>query len=160
MRHLKTTKHLNRTASHRKALTANLSTALFEKKRIVTTLAKAKFCQPKAERFITFAKKGTIAARRHVLRFLPRKDAVKILFDEIAPKYKNRNGGYTRIIKLGYRKGDAAPMAVLELVEYEDKVLTEKIKHQEAKKARREKRREEEKRQAKEATSPSSKPAE
>lgn len=148
MRHLKTTKHLNRSSSHRKALAANLAAALFEKKRIVTTLAKAKFCRPRAERFITCAKRGTLAARRHVLRYLPRKNIVKILFDEIGPKYKNRNGGYTRIVKLGYRKGDAAPMAVLELVEYEEAVLSEKVKRQEAKKARREKKKEEEKKQS------------
>jgi len=148
VRHRNTTIHLNRTNSHRKALLANLAAALFEKKRIVTTLAKAKFCRPRAERFITCAKKGTLSARRNVLRRLPRKNIVKILFDEIGPKYKNRNGGYTRIVKLGYRRGDAAPMAVLELVEYEEAVLSEKIKRQEAKKDRREKQKEAEKRRS------------
>jgi large subunit ribosomal protein L17 len=136
---------LNRTRSHRKALAMNLSAALFERKRITTTLAKAKFCRSRAERFITFAKKGTISARRHVLRYIPRKDIVKILFDEIAPKYADRPGGYTRIVKLGYRPGDAAPMAVLELVGYEESVLKEKAKRQQAKRERKEKEKEEEK---------------
>lgn len=145
MRHLNKTKHLSRTRSHRKALTANLSAALFEKKRITTTLAKAKFCRSRAERFITIAKKGSVAARRHVLRFLPRREIVKILFDEIAPRYSNRPGGYTRIIKLGNRPGDAAPMAILELVGFEEAVLSEKVKRQEEKKARKEKKKEESK---------------
>ena len=139
MRHLNKTKHLNRTASHRKALAANLSTALFERKRITTTLAKARFCRSKAERFITFAKKGTVAARRHVLRYLHKRDIVKTLFDDIAPRYLNRPGGYTRIVKLGNRKGDAAPMAILELVGFEETVMKEKVKRAEEKKARKEK---------------------
>ncbi|MBC8204308.1 50S ribosomal protein L17 [bacterium] len=138
MRHLKTTKHLSRTKSHRKALTANLSAALFTKKRIVTTLAKAKYCRPRAERFITCAKKETLAARRHVLRYIPRKDVVKLLFDEIAPAYKERPGGYTRIIKLGHREGDAAPMAILELVGFEEIALKEKMKREQAKKDKKE----------------------
>ena len=145
MRHLNKNWHLNRTKSHRKALVANLSAALFENKRITTTLAKAKFCRSRAERFITFAKKGTIAARRHVLRYLPRKDIVKLLFDEIAPKYSTRPGGYTRIIKIGNRKGDAAPMAILELVGFEETVMSEKVKRQEAKKAEKEKEKEKKK---------------
>jgi large subunit ribosomal protein L17 len=139
VRHLNKKKHLNRTASHRKALACNLSAALFEQKRITTTLAKAKFCRSRAERFISFAKKGTISARRHVLRYLPRKDIVKMLFDEIAPMYAERPGGYTRIIKLGYRKGDAAPTAILELVGFEEAVMNEKVKRQEEKKKRKEK---------------------
>jgi len=145
VRHLNKTKHLSRTSSHRKALTANLAAALFQKKRIVTTLTKAKFCRTSAEKFITFAKKGTLEARRHVLRKLPRRDIVKILFDDIAPKYTERPGGYTRIIKIGSRPGDAAPMAILELVDFEDTILSEKVKRQEAKKERKEKKKEEEK---------------
>ena len=151
MRHLNKTKHLNRTASHRKALAANLTAALFENKRITTTLAKAQFCRSKAERFITFAKKGTVAARRHIFKYMPRKDIIKTLFDDIAPRYKDRPGGYTRIVKLGFRKGDAAPMAILELVGYEDVVMSEKVKRQEEKKARKEKKREEEEKAAAEA---------
>jgi large subunit ribosomal protein L17 len=123
-------------------LTANLASALFQHKRITTTLAKAKFCRPQAERFITFAKKGTVSARRHIFRFLPKRSIVKILFDEIAPKYATRPGGYTRIIKLGNREGDAAPMAVLELVGFEEQVMSEKLKRQAEKKARKEKEKE------------------
>jgi len=162
VRHLNRTKHLNRSASHRKALAGNLSAALFEKKRITTTLAKAKYCRSKAERFISFAKKGTLAARRHILRYMPRKDIVKMLFDEIAPKYASRPGGYTRIVKLGSRKGDAAPMAILELVGFEETVISEKAKRQAEKKARKEKAKEEAKKSAAGAPAPAeaSKPGE
>ena len=140
VRHLNKTKHLSRTKSHRKALVLNLSSALFQNKRIVTTLAKAKYCRSHAERFITFAKKGDLAARRHVLRFIPHRDVVKILFEEIAPRYADRPGGYTRIVKLGNRPGDAAPMAVLELVGYEEAVMKEKARRREEKKALKEKK--------------------
>ena len=126
MRHQKSGYHLNRTRSHRKALLSNLSAALFERKRIKTTLAKAKATRSVAERYITFAKKGDRASRRRVLRDIPRKDIVKILFDEIAPMYAERQGGYSRIVKLGQRLGDGAPLAILELVGYESKVATKK----------------------------------
>jgi large subunit ribosomal protein L17 len=119
MRHLKSGYHLNRTRAHRKALLSNLSAALFERKRIKTTLAKAKATRSIAEKFITFAKKGDLASRRQVLRYIPRPDVVKTLFDEIAPKYVERAGGYSRIVKLGQRQGDGAPMAILELVGFE-----------------------------------------
>ncbi len=162
MRHLNRTKHLNRSASHRKALLGNMSAALFEKKRITTTLAKAKFCRSRAERFISFAKKGTIAARRHIMRYMPQRDIVKMLFDEIAPKYESRPGGYTRIIKLGFRKGDAAPMAILELVGYEEMVISEKAKRIAEKKAKKEKAKEDAKKSAAGAPAPAetSKPGE
>jgi len=140
MRHLNTKKHLNRSASHRKALVANMSAALFERKRITTTLAKAKYIRSKAEHFITFAKKGTLAARRHVLRCITQKNIVKGLFEEIAPKYADRPGGYTRIVKLGNRPGDAAPMAILELVGFEDVIISEKVRRQEEKRAKKEKK--------------------
>jgi len=126
MRHLKSGYHLNRSQSHRKALLSNLSAALFERKRIKTTLAKAKATRSVAERFITFAKKGDLASRRHVLRFIPRKDIVKMLFEEIAPAYTDRQGGYSRIVKLGQRMGDGAPLAILELVGFEDIVAAKK----------------------------------
>jgi len=126
MRHQKSGYHLNRTKSHRKALLSNLSAALFERKRIKTTLAKAKATRSVAERYITFAKKGDLASRRRVLRDIPRKDIVKILFDEIAPMYEERQGGYSRIVKLGQRMGDGAPLAILELVGYESKVASKK----------------------------------
>lgn len=120
--------HLNRTSSHRKALYANLACALFKERQIRTTTAKARAVRPFAERMITFAKKGDLASRRHVLKFLRRKDAVKELFDNIGPHFAERNGGYTRILKLGVRRGDAAPVAILELVDREALGGTEKEK--------------------------------
>ncbi len=120
MRHLNRKAHLNRTASHRKALFGNLSAALFTHKRIVTTLGKARHARRFAERMITFARRGDVAARRHVMRYVQDKAAVKTLFDDLGPHFKNRDGGYTRIIKLGTRRGDAAPMAIIELVGFDD----------------------------------------
>jgi len=119
MRHRKTGYTLSRTASHRRALYANLAQALFEHKRVRTTLTKARATRPFAERLVTYAKKGTLAARRLVLRYLRKKPVVKSLFEEIAPTFADRPGGYTRITKLGQRVGDAAPMAMLELVGFE-----------------------------------------
>ena len=120
MRHLNRSVHLNRSTSHRRALFANLSAALFTHKRITTTLAKAKYTRQYAERLITFARRGGLADRRHVLKFITNKAVVKTLFDDLGVHFKNRDGGYTRIIKLGFRKGDAAPMAILELVGFDD----------------------------------------
>ena len=119
MRHRKSIAKLGRTASHRKALLANLACALFERKHIRTTEAKAKAARSYSEKLITAAKKNTVHARRIVFKKLQNKKVVKILFDEIAPLYTNRNGGYTRVIKLGRRSGDGANMAVLELVGFE-----------------------------------------
>jgi len=119
MRHRKAFNKLNRTASHRKATLSNLATELFIHKKIRTTRAKAKAAQRVVERLISFAKKGTLAARRQVLRTVRDKQVVKELFDEIAPIYASRNGGYTRIIKLGQRQGDGAEVAFLELVDFE-----------------------------------------
>ena len=126
MRHRYDKKHLNRTKSHRKALLSNMSASLFTSKRIITTLAKAKYARRFAERTITFARRGEkdVSARRHVLRYVHNKDAVKLLFDELGPHFKHRNGGYTRIIKIGPRRGDAAPMAILELVGFDDVIET------------------------------------
>ena len=103
--------------AHERLLLANLATALFEHGRITTTEAKAKRLRPLAERLITFAKRGDLAARRRVLQVVRDKAVVHTLFTEIGPRYENRPGGYTRITKLGPRKGDNAPMAVIELVE-------------------------------------------
>jgi len=119
MRHLKAGRKLGRTASHRKATMANLAAALIEHKSIITTTPKAKEARGVVERLITFAKRGDLAARRRVLRTLRNKELVKELFEDIAPKYESRPGGYTRVIKIGNRKGDNAPMAVFELVGYE-----------------------------------------
>jgi large subunit ribosomal protein L17 len=119
MRHLNTGRSLSRSTSHRKALLANLAQELFQHKRIRTTLAKAKELRPFAEKLVTTAKKGDIAARRRVLRHLTRKSVVQSLFESIAPSFADRNGGYTRIIKLDPRIGDAAPLAIIELVGFE-----------------------------------------
>ncbi len=119
MRHRRSGRKLNRTTSHRKAMFANMVTSLVEYKKIKTTLAKAKEARSVVERLITFAKKGDLTARRQVLKIIRDKETVKVLFDEIAPQYNERNGGYTRIIKLGQRAGDGASLALLELVGFE-----------------------------------------
>ncbi|WP_137725401.1 50S ribosomal protein L17 [Prescottella subtropica] len=103
-------------ASHQKAIFANLATALFEHGRITTTEAKAKALRPYAEKLVTKAKGGTLADRREVLKVIRNKDVVHALFAEIGPFYEDRDGGYTRIIKTIPRKGDNAPMAIIELV--------------------------------------------
>ncbi len=103
--------------AHERHMLANLATALFEHGRITTTEAKAKRLRPLAERLITFAKRGDLAARRRVLTVVRDKGVVHELFTEIGPRFENRHGGYTRIVKVGPRKGDNAPMAVIELVE-------------------------------------------
>lgn len=117
MRHQKKTVKLGRTAEHRKALLANQVCSLIEHQRIRTTLAKAKAVRPLAEKMVTLGKKGSLHARRTALAVLRQKDAVKKLFDDIAPRTAARNGGYTRIIKLGQRRSDAAPIAFLEWVD-------------------------------------------
>lgn len=119
MRHKKSFNKLNRTASHRKAMLANMATELLLHKRIKTTKQKARETRPMVERLITIAKKGTLSARRHVLQTVRNKKVVKELFDEIVPVFGSRNGGYTRIIKLGRRQGDGAEVAFLELVDFE-----------------------------------------
>ncbi len=103
--------------SHQKLMLGNLCTSLFRQGQVRTTEARARALRPVAERLITFAKKGDIASRRRVLRMVPDKGVVHELFAEIAPRFADRPGGYTRILKLGNRKGDAAPMAIIELVE-------------------------------------------
>ena len=103
--------------AHERLMLANLATSLFRHGRISTTEVKAKRLRPLAERLITKAKRGDLHARRGVLTVVRDKDVVYTLFDEIAPRFANRNGGYTRIVKTGPRKGDAAPMAIIELVE-------------------------------------------
>ena len=105
--------------AHERLMLANLATALFEHGRITTTVAKAKRLRPLAERLITFAKRGDLHARRQVLTVVRDKWVVHTLFAEIGPRYDKRQGGYTRIVKIGSRKGDNAPMAVIELIEAE-----------------------------------------
>src|SRR5437899_10505396 len=117
MRHQKKTIKLGRTAEHRKALLANQVCSLIEHQRIKTTLAKAKAVRPLAEKMVTLGKQGSLHARRTALAVLRQKNAVKKLFDDIAPRSADRNGGYTRIIRLGVRNSDAAPVVFLEWVD-------------------------------------------
>ena len=103
--------------AHERLMLANLATALFEHGKITTTEAKAKRLRPLAERLVTFAKRGDLSSRRRAMTVIRDKGVVHVLFTEIGPRYENRQGGYTRITKVGPRKGDNAPMAVIELVE-------------------------------------------
>jgi large subunit ribosomal protein L17 len=118
MRHLKRTAKLGRTSEHRNAMLANLVCSLIEHKRVTTTLAKAKAARSVAEKMVTLGKSGTIHDRRLAVARLHQEDAAKILFKEIAPAFKERNGGYTRIIKMNQRQGDAATRAILEWVDF------------------------------------------
>jgi large subunit ribosomal protein L17 len=133
MRHQKNTVRLGRKAEHRKTLLANQVCSLIEHRRIKTTLAKAKAVRPLAERMVTLGKDGSIHARRTAFATLRQKDAVKKLFDEIAPASGERNGGYTRIIRLGQRPSDSAFMA---LIEWVDSPITVEEKPAEEKKAK------------------------
>lgn len=107
---------LGRDSSARKALFRGIVTSLFQHERIETTEAKAKELRKVADKMLTLAKRGDLHARRQVMAYMMDEDVVKKLFDEVAPKYKDRQGGYTRIIKAGVRQGDAAPMVIIELV--------------------------------------------
>lgn len=118
MRHQKRIRKLGRNASHRKATLSNLASALIEHKRIKTTHAKAKATQQFVEPLITKARRGTLHDRRNVLKTIPRLDIVKILFDQIAPQFLDRSGGYTRITKLGFRDNDCASISMLEFVDF------------------------------------------
>ena len=126
MRHRKDHRKLSRTASHRRAVLRNLVTSLFDAERIETTVAKAKEARRLAERMITFGKRGDLAARRHVARFVMRTEVTHKLFETIAPWYAERNGGYTRIVRIGRRLGDAGETAYLELVKTADQKETER----------------------------------
>jgi large subunit ribosomal protein L17 len=136
MRHQKKTIKLGRTAEHRKALLANQVCSLIEHQRIKTTLAKAKAVRPLAERMVTLGKNGSIHARRTAFATLRQKNAVKKLFDDIAPRSAERRGGYTRIVKLGQRRSDSASMAFIEWVDMAEVV---EAKPAEEKKAKRKK---------------------
>src|SRR6266498_3021036 len=113
MRHLKRTAKLGRTGSHRNAMLANLVCSLIKHKRIKTTLAKARAARSVAEKMVTLGKSGTLHSRRLAAARLHQEDAVKILFNEIAPRQKDRRGGYTRIVRLNQRQGDASQRAIL-----------------------------------------------
>lgn len=116
MRHRKQGKKLGRTTAHRKALFSNQATQLFRHGQIKTTLAKSKALRPVAEKLITLAKRGDLHARRQAARLIHDHEALQILFDEIGPRYAERPGGYTRIIRADNRKGDGAPTAYIQLV--------------------------------------------
>jgi len=126
MRHQVKRGMLGRTTAHRRALLRNLVTSFLERERIRTTLAKARAARPVAEKMITLAKRGTLHARRQALAYLTKEAAVKKLFDDIGPRFAERPGGYSRIVKLGKRAGDGASMAMLELVGSEFKKKTKK----------------------------------
>jgi len=135
MRHNKSVNHLGRKSGHRKALLANLATALLMHKRITTTVAKAKALKSYVEPLITKSKEDTTHSRRVVFSYLKDKNAVSELFRTIAPKVANRPGGYTRVLHVGFRKGDAAEMALIELVDFNETALASAPK--EAKKTTR-----------------------
>lgn len=117
MRHLKRGRKLGRTTAHRKAMMRNLVTSLLEHERIVTTEPKAKELRRVADKMVTLGKRGTLHARRQALRVIRSNIVVRKLFDDVAPRFAERPGGYTRILRLGYRAGDAASMAIIELVD-------------------------------------------
>ncbi len=133
MRHRVSGNKLRRNSSHRRALLRNLVTSLFDKERVSTTLAKARAARPLAEKMITLTKKDSLHSRRQALRFIFKKDTVKKLFDEIGPRFIERPGGYTRIVKLGPRAGDGAEMAMIELIGSEFKKKKKKKEKEKAK---------------------------
>ena len=117
MRHRMSGRKLNRTSSHRKAMLSNMAVSLLTHEQIKTTLPKAKELRKVADKIITLGKRGNLHSRRRALSFLQNQDAVTKLFDILADRYKDRHGGYTRVLKAGFRYGDASPMAVIELVD-------------------------------------------
>jgi len=117
MRHGNQGRRFNRTASHRKAMFANMAQALITHEQIVTTLPKAKDLRPVVEKLVTLGKRGDLHARRQAIAQIRSIDVVKKLFEVLAPRYKERNGGYTRVLKAGFRYGDNAPLAVIEFVD-------------------------------------------
>jgi large subunit ribosomal protein L17 len=136
MRHQVKGRKLRRPTAHRLALLRNLVTSFLEKERIRTTLAKAKEVRPLAEKMITLGKRGTLHARRQVISFVRKESVVVKVFDDLGPRFGQRPGGYSRIVKLGRRMGDGASMALLELVgsEYKKKAKKKKDKEKTAKK--------------------------
>lgn len=128
MRHLKGGFKLGRKPDHRKALLRNLTASVIEKNRIETTLAKAKAIKPIVEKMVTLGKSGSLADKRRALAYLYKRKTVQTLFDEVAPRFMDRNGGYTRIIKTDFRKGDGAEMAILEFTDYIFEVKDSKAK--------------------------------
>lgn len=128
MRHRHSGRKLGRTGSHRIAMLRNMVTSFLDKEKIVTTVPKAKELRPFAEKIITLGKQESLHARRRALAIIRKKSVVHKLFDTLAPRYADRHGGYTRIIRLGYRKGDSAEMALIELVDGETESVVEEGK--------------------------------
>ena len=152
MRHRVKGRKLSRTASHRKATLASLATSLLKHKRIKTTLAKAKETRVFTEKLITKAKNGDLHSKKQVMEVLKDKETVKELFSDIVPKIGDRPGGYTRVVKLGNRLGDAAPLAIIELVDYNDIITAKATERKEEKDAKTKLKKEtEEKEQVEEA---------
>ena len=120
MRHGNAHRKLNRTAEHRKAMFANMCAALIKHEQIITTLPKAKDLRPIVEKLVTLGKRGDLHARRQAVAQMRDIEMAKKLFDVLGPRYKDRNGGYTRIIKAGFRYGDSAPIAVIEFVDRDE----------------------------------------
>ncbi|ERK39646.1 50S ribosomal protein L17 [Segatella baroniae] len=143
MRHNKKFNHLGRTASHRKAMLANMAISLIMHKRITTTLAKAKALKKYVEPLLTRSKKDDTNSRRVVFRYLQNKEAVKELFGEVAAKVADRPGGYTRVIKLGNRRGDAAPIAFIELVDFDENMAKAPKAEKKTRRSRRSTKKEE-----------------
>ncbi len=135
MRHRKKVKKLGRNASHRKAMLRNMASALIEHHQIKTTLAKAKAARGYIEKLISYGKTDTVHSRRLAFKFLQNRDLVKTLFDDIAATYSDRNGGYTRVVKLGKRRGDGAEMAILQLVGFESLIIDEEASKSKKRKA-------------------------
>ena len=123
MRHLKSKRKLNKTSSHRKAMLANMAVALIKHEQIQTTLPKAKELSPFVDKLITLGKKGDLASRKKASSILPEKQWTSKIFDELSERYKERDGGSTRVLKAGFRYGDSAPMAVIELVDRNPEAL-------------------------------------
>jgi len=128
MRHRRAGRKLNRTAAHRRALFRNLVTAVLEHERVRTTDPKAKEIRRLTDRMITLGKRGSLHARRRALAFVRKESVVRKLFEDVAPRFMNRPGGYTRVIKLGPRLGDAAPQSIVELTEREGEEQAQKAK--------------------------------
>lgn len=125
MRHRKSGRKLGRRSEHRTAMLRNIVTSLLDMERIVTTVPKAKEVRRVAEQMITLGKRGDLHARRQAMAYIRSKEVVAKLFDQLSSQYADRQGGYTRIIRTGFRAGNAAPMAILELVEYKENVVTQ-----------------------------------
>ena len=140
MRHLKAGRKLNRTGAHRKALLRNLVTSLIEHEQVRTTDAKAKELRRVADRMITLGKRGSLHARRRALAYIRSRRVVAKLFDEVAGRFRERPGGYTRTVKLGHRHGDAAPMSVIELTDRGEAAKAEADRKRERRRRRTEKK--------------------